>query len=136
MHAFGSNFTQGGVTKHKSKIKIMSNPSQTEILADGLRYKSKTTGSPFSPSMSLSSTTMSCFFCGKHRQRALLTLRRIIGKNQTVCAPSCKTVDETIADALTHPAWLVVLHPYLTTKICKVHHFKNALRRLFDRLLS
>jgi len=104
VHAIGSNLSQSEVTTHKSKINAMSNPSQTQIVADGLRYKSKTAGSPFSVGISLGSTTMSCFFCGKHRQRALLTLRRIIGKNQTVCAPSCKSLDATIAEALSHPA--------------------------------
>jgi hypothetical protein len=88
----------------QSKIVAMSNPPQTEIVAGGLRYKSKVSGSQFSQNTYSGSSSMSCFFCGKHRLRALLTMRRIIGKNQTVCLPSCKALDETIAEALNHAA--------------------------------
>jgi hypothetical protein len=36
---------------------------------------------------------MSCFLCGKHRSRSLLKSRKLLGKVQFVCAPSCKELD-------------------------------------------
>lgn len=33
---------------------------------------------------------MSCFLCGKHRPRASLRSRKLLGKTQYVCAPSCE----------------------------------------------
>jgi len=38
---------------------------------------------------------MSCFLCGKHRQREVLKMRSLFGKHQSVCAPSCKELDES-----------------------------------------
>jgi len=40
---------------------------------------------------------MSCFMCGKHRVRSQLRTRQLLGKAQTVCAPSCKALDELMA---------------------------------------
>ena len=71
--------------------------SKTAVLADGLRYKSKVSGSPFGGAGSFGSATMSCFLCGKHRARSLLTTRKIAGKSQPVCSPSCKALDEAEA---------------------------------------
>lgn len=69
----------------------MSKPaSKTKILDDGLRYQSKASGSPFVSVANFNSTTMSCFLCGTHRIRSTMTTRKIIGKAQAVCAPSCK----------------------------------------------
>ena len=65
--------------------------TKTTIEADGLRYRSKAPGSPFA------ATTMSCFLCGKHRPRALLKSRKLLGKSQPVCAPSCKELEEQLA---------------------------------------
>ena len=70
---------------------------KTAVVADGLRYKSKPSGSPFRASASFSGATMSCFMCGKHRTRAQLRTRQVLGKSQSVCAPSCKALDELIA---------------------------------------
>ena len=67
--------------------------SKTAMLADGLRYKSKASGSPFAAAASFGGATMSCFLCGKHRPRQLLKTRNLIGKAQSVCAPSCKELD-------------------------------------------
>ncbi len=67
---------------------------KTAVLADGLRYKSKVSGSPFTAAVSFGAATMSCFLCGKHRARSLMTTRKLVGKAQTVCAPSCKALDE------------------------------------------
>jgi hypothetical protein len=36
---------------------------------------------------------MSCFLCGKHRPRAQLKSRKLLGKAQAVCSPSCKELD-------------------------------------------
>jgi hypothetical protein len=36
---------------------------------------------------------MSCFLCGKHRPRAQLKTRKLLGRAQSVCAPSCKEAD-------------------------------------------
>lgn len=69
---------------------------KTAVVADGLRYKSKPSGSPFRASASFSGATMSCFMCGKHRTRAQLRTRQVLGKSQSVCAPSCKALDELI----------------------------------------
>lgn len=69
---------------------------KTTVEADGLRYKAKASGSPFRASASFSGATMSCFMCGKHRVRSQLRTRRLFGKAQTVCAPSCKALDEQI----------------------------------------
>ena len=70
---------------------------KTAIVADGLRYKVKVSGSPFRASASFSGATMSCFLCGKHRVRSQMRTRQFLGKSQTVCAPSCKALDEAEA---------------------------------------
>jgi hypothetical protein len=70
---------------------------KTAVLADGLRYKSKVSGSPFTAAASFGAATMSCFLCGKHRPRASMGTRKVLGKSQAVCAPSCKAADEAAA---------------------------------------
>ena len=74
-------------------------------MADGLRYKSKASGSPFAAAASFGGATMSCFLCGKHRARSLMGTRKVAGKSQTVCAPSCKALEAALA-AGTTPAKL------------------------------
>lgn len=64
------------------------------IAADGLRYRAKVSGSPFGPAIS---ATKSCFFCGKHRPHTALQFRRLLGKHQAVCSPSCKEVDALLS---------------------------------------
>ena len=71
--------------------------AKTAVLPDGLRYKSKVSGSPFAAAASFGGATMSCFMCGKHRARSLMGTRKVLGKAQAVCAPSCKALDETLA---------------------------------------
>ena len=66
---------------------------KTTIEADGLCYRSKASGSPFSSAGVFSAATMSCFLCGKHRARASLKSRKLLGKTQFVCAPNCKEVE-------------------------------------------
>jgi hypothetical protein len=68
-------------------------PPTTVIQDDGLRYKRKAAGSPFSPGGSggMHLATMSCFKCGVHRPRAELVSKKLLGKNQLVCAAGCKS---------------------------------------------
>ena len=68
--------------------------AKTQVMADGLRYKSKISGTPFQASDSFGAATMSCFLCGKHRPRAALKSRKLLGKTHAVCAPSCKLLTE------------------------------------------
>ena len=58
---------------------------------DGLRYKRKATGSPFGSGCAtgLHQASMSCFKCGTHRPRSELQTKRLLGKNQQVCAGGC-----------------------------------------------
>lgn len=67
---------------------------KTAIDAGGLRYRSKVAGSPFSATGAFGAATMSCFLCGKHRPRAQLKSRKLLGKAQAVCSPSCKELDQ------------------------------------------
>ena len=71
--------------------------AKTAVLADGLRYKSKVSGSPFAATTSFGAATMSCFMCGKHRARSLMGTRKVLGKSQAVCAPSCRELDAILA---------------------------------------
>lgn len=73
--------------------------AKTAVLADGLRYKSKVSGSPFAATTSFGAATMSCFMCGKHRARSLMGTRKVLGKSQAVCSPSCKGLDEALEAA-------------------------------------
>ncbi len=80
---------------------------KTTIEPDGMRYRSKAPGSPFSVAGSFGAATMSCFLCGKHRPRAALTTRKLLGKSHSVCAPSCKVAQTTQAvpaDQIAEPA--------------------------------
>ena len=67
--------------------------TKTTIDSDGLRYHSKTPGSPFTAAGAFGAATMSCFLCGKHRPRSLLKSRRLLGKAQFVCSPNCKEAE-------------------------------------------
>lgn len=69
---------------------------KTAVVADGLRYKSKPSGSPFKVGSTLGGATMSCFLCGKHRVRSLMKTRNVLGKAQAVCSPSCRAMDEAL----------------------------------------
>ncbi len=70
----------------------MSKPvTKSSILEDGLRYKAKASGSPFTTSSAYAgNSTMACFLCGKHRPRASMMTRKLLGKAQAVCAPKCE----------------------------------------------
>ena len=64
----------------------MSKPEVlTRLSADGLRYSKKLPGSPFTGV----GNTRSCFLCGVHRQNSSLKSKRVLGRIEMVCAPSC-----------------------------------------------
>lgn len=60
-----------------------------QIIADGLRYKNKPTGSPFAKITGSFGSTMSCFKCGKHRPSSELDTKKFMGKSQKVCKGGC-----------------------------------------------
>lgn len=64
---------------------------RTEVNPDGLRYASKTPGTPFAPAGSFAPAAMSCFLCGRHRPRPHLKARRLAGRAHLVCDPGCET---------------------------------------------
>lgn len=64
----------------------MTKTTSTKLSDDGLRYASKVSGSPFLGT----GNTRSCFKCGKHRHPAELQSKRILGRTEMVCKPSCK----------------------------------------------
>jgi hypothetical protein len=80
----------------KKVTPVARSETKTAVLPDGLRYKSKVSGSPFVATTSFGSATMSCFMCGKHRPRSMMGTRKVLGKAQAVCAPSCKGLDELL----------------------------------------
>lgn len=61
---------------------------------DGLRYRTKVAGSPFGRAGPHVTASKSCYLCGKHRPVAALQYRRLLGKSQAVCAPSCKALEQ------------------------------------------
>jgi hypothetical protein len=77
------------------ELTLAKDDPKTSIDAGGLRYRSKVAGSPFSATGAFGAATMSCFLCGKHRPRAQLKSRKLLGKAQAVCSPSCKELDST-----------------------------------------
>ena len=62
---------------------LMPRDESTKIASDGLRYKSKEAGSPFSGSSSMG--TMSCYKCGVHKLRSLGSFRKLAGQNMFCC---------------------------------------------------
>ena len=66
----------------------MAKDTSTKVSQDGLRYSAKPSGSPFLGS----GNTRSCFKCGKHRQQGQLMSKRVLGRSEMVCSPSCTTV--------------------------------------------
>ena len=70
----------------------MSKVQHTKVSGDGLRYATKSPGSPFLGS----GNTRSCFKCGKHRQQGLLQSKRILGRSEMICAPSCNSLESSL----------------------------------------
>lgn len=65
--------------------------TETTISNDGLRYTAKIPGSGFGPVMlGGCSTRMSCYRCGRHKPVVDLVSKRILGRNQKVCAMNCR----------------------------------------------
>ncbi len=79
--------------RQSKELTLAKDDPKTSIDAGGLRYRSKVAGSPFSATGAFGAATMSCFLCGKHRPRAQLKSRKLLGKAQAVCSPSCKELD-------------------------------------------
>jgi hypothetical protein len=63
----------------------MSKATNTRLSDDGLRYTSRVSGSPFSSG----ANTRSCFKCGKHRPPSSLQSKKVLGRSEMVCKPSC-----------------------------------------------
>jgi len=61
----------------------MPRDESTKIASDGLRYKSKESGSPFGGSGSMG--TMSCFKCGLHKPRSLGSFQKLAGQRMFCC---------------------------------------------------
>jgi hypothetical protein len=61
----------------------------TIVRDDGLRYLSKTSGSPFPNAFASGIGTMSCFFCGTHRGTTSRATQKVMGQSRAVCAPAC-----------------------------------------------
>lgn len=61
--------------------------ADSAVSEDGLRYVRRGVGSLFG-SISTSSS-MSCFWCGKHRAARNMTTKRILTKNQKICGEVC-----------------------------------------------
>lgn len=77
----------------------MSKPvTKTKIVDSGLRYHSKVGGSPFKAAINFNTSTMSCFLCGTHRSRSGMMTRKLLGKAQAVCSPSCKAAKDMDAE--------------------------------------
>lgn len=62
----------------------------SKISSDGLRYKEKPTGTPFTGGVAChSGAVLSCFFCGTHRTSTNRSYQLVIGRKQAVCNPPC-----------------------------------------------
>jgi hypothetical protein len=67
----------------------MSKTISTRLSGNGLRYAAKQPGSPFPGT----GNARSCFICGKHRQLASLKAKRVLGRSEMVCSPTCNEVE-------------------------------------------
>ncbi len=62
----------------------MNDGIKTEISTDGLRYKSRATGSPFGPA-GHAGAVMSCYKCGEHKPRTQGANRMFAGRPTFAC---------------------------------------------------
>lgn len=67
-----------------------SKAHETVLSADGLRYRSKASGSPFVHAFVGSVGTMSCIFCGTHRTPGMRVMQKVLGRSHPVCLPLCQ----------------------------------------------
>jgi hypothetical protein len=66
--------------------------TKTTISGDGLRYTARVPGSQFGPvALGGRLTMMSCFKCGRHKPMSALATKRILGRNEKVCAQGCRS---------------------------------------------
>lgn len=72
----------------------LSSSVETVVASNGLRYKSKASGSAFGPNATCA--TMSCIKCGTHRPRSLLVTKRVAGRLYLACSPSCQALKEEL----------------------------------------
>lgn len=85
----------------------MAKTAHTQINLDGLTYRHKPGGSPFSGGSGLQGQAMSCFLCGRHRPRSMLKSRLLLGRHQAVCAPSCREAEAAGSGRVAEPAGAV-----------------------------
>lgn len=64
-------------------------PEETKIHEDGLRYRSKASGTLFSLAKGV---TISCIICGTHRPRSMLKAVRLAGGVTYRCLGPCDSV--------------------------------------------
>ena len=69
--------------------------TKSAVFEDGLSYTMKTSGTPFKDNPFIS--PMSCFLCGRFRERFLMVSRNLCGKSQNVCSPSCNELELALA---------------------------------------
>jgi hypothetical protein len=79
------------------KKETMPRDDKTKISNDGLRYKSKTGGSPFGTE-GRTGDTMSCIKCGIHKSRSHGSFKRLLGSTTFVCF-DCSPPKEVIKPA-------------------------------------
>ena len=77
-------------------VSDLNSSVETVVASDGLRYKSKASGSAFGPNATCA--TMSCIKCGTHRPRSLLMTKRVAGRLYLACSPSCQEL-QAVLDA-------------------------------------
>jgi len=58
----------------------------TRLSDDGMRYRSKVPGTPFTTVTEAIGGTMSCWICGKHALRHAGAFRRLVGVKRFVCS--------------------------------------------------
>jgi hypothetical protein len=83
----------------------MSREEVTKIATDGLRYKSKKSGTPFGGSSAMG--TMSCYKCGLHKPRSLGAFKRLLNQSMFVCgdcSPAKAWPHMSQEESLTHPS--------------------------------
>lgn len=78
----------GALVAHAGQYGMSNQNNATVIGSSGLRYRSKTSGSPFADSKN----TRSCFKCGRHRPPDQLRSMKVLGRSEMVCKPTCSTL--------------------------------------------
>lgn len=95
----------GNMRPDRSKgllVSDLNSSVETVVASDGLRYKSKASGSAFGPNATCA--TMSCIKCGTHRPRSLLMTKRVAGRLYLACSPSCQELQAVLDARAATPA--------------------------------